>query len=129
MSVYVPADNHASDIIEWFSIGYKAFLADMRKNFHCWPATAEAPQIISDTVVFTKKIYVYHDNILTGEQVHNLESVYRAQGLEPTFRGSGYLEIRRLQAKVDPNTAPKELGTTKVIKGPPLPPIDMNLKD
>ncbi len=72
MSLYMPADISAYEIIEWFSYGYKAYLADMRKNFHVWPQSTESPQVISDTFTFTKTIYVYHENILTGEQIHHL---------------------------------------------------------
>jgi hypothetical protein len=34
MSLYVPADKHAYDIIAWFADGYNVYLEDARKNIH-----------------------------------------------------------------------------------------------
>lgn len=132
MSLYVPGDEHAFDVITWWSDGYKAYLADLRKNIHIWPQTGEESQAISDNDVFTNKIYIYHENIFNDEQIHQLEILYRSKGLAPTFRGSGYLQYRRLQAIAQPDTAPKPLGPSVPIPQAAasafanLPPVDLS---
>lgn len=34
MSLYVPASDHAADLIGWFADGYQTYLDDARANFH-----------------------------------------------------------------------------------------------
>jgi hypothetical protein len=129
MSFYTPGSKDAYDIISWFAMGYKIYLADMRKNIHIWSAPqGDQSQPLSDDLIFTKTIYIYYEKILSDDRVHALETVYRANGLAPIFRGFGYLQYRKIQAKSDPATAPKLPDPTKIIKGPPmnLPPLDTN---
>ena len=129
MSLYVPGDKDAHDIISWFADGYKVYLADMRKNIHVWTAPqGDQSQPLSDTLLFTKSVYVYYENILPDNEIDALKSIYRDKGLEPNFRGFGYLQYRRIQAKADPATAPKPVDASQIVKAPPitLPPVDMS---
>jgi hypothetical protein len=90
MSLYVPGSNHGYDVIEWFASGYRIYLDDARKNIHIWAAPrGDQSQPISDNLIFTNRIYIYHENIFEDGQINQLTNIYRSKGLEPIFRGFG----------------------------------------
>jgi len=98
MSLYVPGSDHGYDLISWFADGYRTYLDDARTNFHIWTAPlGDHSQPISDNLIFTNRIYVYYENIFPDDRVNELTNLCRAKGLEPVFRGFGYLEYRRLR--------------------------------
>jgi hypothetical protein len=96
MSLYVPGSDTAFDLISWFSTGHKDYLYDVRKNVHIWTASPGTQnQLLSDDLIFTRKIYVYYENILSTGQLHTLADFYRRQDLEVEFRGFNYMDYRK----------------------------------
>ena len=96
MSLYVPGSDHGYDVIGWFAEGYKDYLHDARTNIHLWTAPqGDLSQPLSDDLLFTKRIYIYYENILSDAQILTLTNLYKSKGLEPVFRGLGYLEHER----------------------------------
>jgi hypothetical protein len=97
MSLYVPGSDRGYDIIHAFGNQYSQYL-DAAMHVHVWAEQkGDHSQPISDDLTFTKRIYIYHDNIYTDKQIHTLESYYRSKGIEPVFRGFGYLGYRKLR--------------------------------
>jgi hypothetical protein len=100
-------------------------LDDARKNFHIWTAPkGDASQPISDNLIFTNKIYLYYENILNDEQINTLTNLYRSKGLEPVFRGFGYLEYRRLWIAASQEQTPVLPESVPLPMEAPVPFID-----
>ena len=96
ISLYAPASDHAAELISWFANAYKDYLYDARKNIHVWTASpGTQSQLLSDDLVFTKKIYVYYENILSTDQLRTLADLYAKEGTEVEFRGFNYLDYRK----------------------------------
>ena len=113
ISLFLPGGDHANDIISWFSYAYHKYLDDARKNIHIWTAPqGDQSQPISDDLNFTNRIYVYYENILSDAQVNALTALYRANGLDPVFRGLGYLENRRLRIAAGQDKMPIDVTPT-----------------
>ena len=53
----------------------------------------------SDQLIFTGKIFVYHEDELSLEELGSLESLYKSKKLFPQFRGLNYVTTRWLQRK------------------------------
>ncbi len=124
MSLYVPGSDHGYDLISWFSDGYRTYLDDARKNFHIWTAPqGDRSQPLSDNLIFTNRIYIYYENILADDQVNNLTNLYRSKGLEPVFRGFGYLEYRRLRIAAGQEKMPVDVVPSPAPEGLVLPPF------
>jgi hypothetical protein len=49
----------------------------------------------AEDLAFTGRIYIYHENQLTLEQIVALRALYRSQKLEAQFRGVDYLYVKR----------------------------------
>src|SRR5258708_10610397 len=127
MSLYVPGSAHGHDLISWFADGYRIYLDDARKNFHIWTAPqGHHSQPISDNLIFTNRIYIYYENILPDDRVNELTNLYRSKGLEPVFRGFGYLEHKRLRIVAGQEKMPADIpmASSGPINPLALPPID-----
>ncbi len=96
VSLYAPGSEHAFELIYWFSGAYKDFLYDLKKNTLIWTASPGTQnQYLSNNLMFTGKIYVYCENILSTEQVRELTDRYAKEGVEIEFRSFNYLDYRK----------------------------------
>jgi hypothetical protein len=60
----------------------------------------------SSDLLFTGKIYLYHEDFLTLEQYGDLEKLFRSKNMIVQFRGLDYATTRWLQKKAMPPTKP-----------------------
>lgn len=60
----------------------------------------------SKELTFTGKIYVYHEDNLTLEQLGSLEALYKSKNLSPQFRGRSYATTMWLAAKASGSPIP-----------------------
>ncbi len=119
MSFYAPASDHAFELISWFSNAYKDYLYDAKRNIHVWTASPSTQtQSISDDLVFTKKVYMYHENILSTAQMRTLADLYAREGAEVEFRGFNYMDYRK---KLGPSLSATFDKAPQVADGPPTP--------
>ncbi len=97
ISFYAPASNNPTELLQWFASAYKDYLYNAKKNIHIWtsPNGITQNQPISDDLVFTKKIYIYHENVFNAEQLKLIESKFANNGIDVEFRGFSYLEYRK----------------------------------
>jgi hypothetical protein len=96
MSFYAPGSARAFELISWFSNAYKDYLYDATKNIHIWSASPGTQNpLLSGDLLFTKKIYVYYENIMTSEQLRVLTDLFAKEGAEVEFRGFNYMEYRK----------------------------------
>jgi len=110
MSLYVPGSDRSYDLISWFADGYHTYLDDARKNIHVWTTPqGDHSQPISDNLIFTNRIYIYYENIFPDDQVNEQANHYRSKGLEPIFRGFGYLENKRLRIAAGQEKIPVDI--------------------
>ncbi len=57
-------------------------------------------QVTAKSLVFSKRIFIYHEAYLTPEQTIFVRNFYLEQGITVSFRSTDYLENRKLQAQV-----------------------------
>jgi hypothetical protein len=126
MSLYVPGSDHGYEVIGWFAEGYKDYLHDARTNIHLWTAPeGDQSQPLSDDLLFTNRIYIYYENIFSDAQILALTNLYKSKGLEPVFRGLGYLEHQRLiHRTLSPPRVP--MSASPNFKMPPFTPAPKN---
>jgi hypothetical protein len=122
MSLYVPGSAYGYELIKWLADGYRSYLDDATKNIRIWAAPkGDNSQPISENLVFTNRIFIYHENIFTDAKVNELNTLYRSKGLDPVFRGLGYLDYKRLKIDAGQETMPIEPSLQS------LPPLGFNL--
>lgn len=77
MSFYAPGSDYAFELMSWFSNAYKDYLYDAKKNIHIWTTSSgDQNPLLSDDLLFTKKVYIYYENILTSEQIRLLTDLF-----------------------------------------------------
>jgi hypothetical protein len=100
VSAYVPHSNLTFDVCQ-FIPSYLEKLLDERDSsltMIVFRATDAVPES-SDDLVFTKKVYVYHETHLTPQQLGSLHELYEKAGLQVSFRGRQYASTRWLQER------------------------------
>ena len=60
----------------------------------------ESEEITSKQLVFSERIYVYHETYLSPEEVIDLRNGFQKLGGTILFRSADYLANRKLEAKV-----------------------------
>lgn len=89
LSVYIPKSPHVIGLCELVIKEHKKWLTSDPLGLEIGGGGVTSPLVEKD-LVFTGKVYVYHENSLTLTELGKLEDLYRTNGLKPQFRGSGY---------------------------------------
>ena len=63
-------------------------------------ATGDSEAASSEDTVFSKRVFIYHENYLALGQIIKIQTVFKKRGLSVILRGSDYLENQKLQAKL-----------------------------
>ena len=61
----------------------------------------DSEQITSQDLVFSNRIFIYHETYLSPEQIIKVREAFKAKGITVILRSSDYLENQRLQARVN----------------------------
>lgn len=106
MSIYIassPATYHACQQVPNF---YQEVLKESEEvEVHLKKPGDHATEY-SKELTFTGKVYVYHEDDLTLEQLGSLEALYKTKGLLPQFRGQSYAITSWLTKKAAAPTPP-----------------------
>ena len=77
---------------------YKGMLNDLNSNVLIVSKNpGDTAKIFSKDLHFSGRIYIYHEDDLTLQQLGFLEGLYKANNLSIQFRGSDYVVARWLQ--------------------------------
>lgn len=88
VSFYIPQSSSAYEAIKFLATGYKEYLEV--------PLLAEVGSAHSLSVtkssdlLFTRRIFIYHENHLTLSQLGELNTLYEKENIRPEFRSSPY---------------------------------------
>jgi hypothetical protein len=99
MGFYVPPSPDTYAICEYLTDGYKESLQHMDSTFKVnGQVLGESGRTSSDDLIFSNRIFIYHEDYLSPEQVGSLIGAYRAKGLDVKFRSQEYVVNRNLSA-------------------------------
>jgi hypothetical protein len=88
MALYIPHSPVSFDAIIALAKDHKKILQDLKSNVNIsgghGPGSATVTQ---DELVFTGRIFIFHEDALTLQQRAEADTVYRSRGLGIQFRG------------------------------------------
>jgi hypothetical protein len=94
---YVPASPDTFAICEYLAEGYKESLQHMDDTFKVnGQVLGESGRTMSDDLIFSGRIFIYHEDYLSPEQIGALVGAYKAKNLDVKFRSQEYLINRKL---------------------------------
>jgi len=98
LGLYVPRTPRTFLIIQYFLEVYQKHSDELRNNIL---VTTRDPADINSVRLndfpFSKRVYVYHENELSLQEIAALDTIYREKGLALQLRGSQYQTTRWLQ--------------------------------
>jgi hypothetical protein len=104
IAVYVPRTTDPIPVCRYFADAYRHIYDDLKASLL---ASARNPGDLNavDTkdLVFSGRIYIYHENEINLEQLGVLSAWYRARKLDVQFRGPAYQQARFVQQLATPN--------------------------
>ncbi len=106
VSFYVPRhdDNDAFETCVALSDSPKLAIDHVNKNITMVvKAPGDATHTDGKTLTFSGRVYIYHEDLLTLEQLGSLETLYKNKGLAIQFRGINYAVTRHLQEQASKN--------------------------
>lgn len=92
LGYYIPMLQEAYDICAFMADEYLTSIRDFESKVSVTRGhVAEFSQTSQKELVFTGRIYIYHESFFSHEQLANLEKLYQSKGLSVVFRGHAYL--------------------------------------
>jgi hypothetical protein len=85
------------DLADKYEVALNSFM-EGRVETQKTPGDAEATS--SQNLIFSKRIFIYHETYLSPEQVIAVRTVYESRGLTVILRSTDYLDNQKLKAKV-----------------------------
>lgn len=61
----------------------------------------DSEQLSSKDLVFSKRVFIYHEAYLSPEQIIEIRNAYHGQGLSVILRGTDYLANKKLEAQLN----------------------------
>jgi hypothetical protein len=97
---YVPYNKGTDQLCLYLRGQYQRLIDEAGKFGTEIKTPGESEQVTAKSLVFSKRIFIYHEAYLTPEQTIFVRNFYLEQGITVSFRSTDYLENRKLQAKV-----------------------------
>lgn len=88
LTVYIPESSDTFILCEFVAKQHKQWLQDMPIGLEVGGASG-VPSNDKD-LLFTGRVYVYHETAMTLSQLGKLDDLYKELGLRPEFRGKSY---------------------------------------
>ena len=88
MSFYIPDSQRTYEAIEFLATGYKQYIS-LPIGFETGGAHSPS-STRSDELIFTGRVFIYHEKSLTLSQLGKLADIYANQHLTPEFRSTSY---------------------------------------
>jgi|SRR5450759_4551944 hypothetical protein len=98
LCIYVPSFVNAYIVLQSFP----SLVSQLRTELKSGPSMEFSEGLYQDmhhsnALKFTGRIFIYHEDDLSTEQLGSLITLYKSHGLTPDFRGPNYREIKWLQ--------------------------------
>jgi hypothetical protein len=101
ITFYIPYTNDTHDIcVSWVARNYQSIMQDTHKMGAAQKRPGESEQTTAKQLVFSKRLYVYHETYLSPEEISDLRNGFQQLGVTILFRSTDYLANRKLEAKV-----------------------------
>jgi hypothetical protein len=97
---YIPPERETSEICMYLSGYYEQLLTWAHQLGADVKAPGESEQVSSKGLVFSNRIFIYHETYLSPEQIIQVRDTYKAKGVTVLLRSADYLSNRKLEAKV-----------------------------
>jgi hypothetical protein len=98
---YIPYTKETHDVcVAWVAQEYQNIIQATHEMGATQKIPGESEEVTSKQLVFSKRIYVYHEAYLSPEEVIDLRNGFQKLGITILFRSSDYLANQKLQAKV-----------------------------
>ena len=96
LSFYVPMSTQSYEICESLTYGYIEIMKKLEENAAAIGGyVGDSAQTSSQELIFSNRIYIYHENTFTLQQLASLERVYTSKGLSVIFRSTSYMMSRQ----------------------------------
>lgn len=93
LGYFIPLSPHAYGICEYLTDLYKITMKDLEASHELkFGLTTESNLTSSTDLIFSGRIYIYHENFFTLQDLAALEQLYKSKGLSVIFRGNAYLQ-------------------------------------
>ncbi len=97
---YIPFETETPEICIYLSDYYEQVLKWAHEIRAERKAPGESEQVSSKGLVFSKRIFIYHESYLSPEQIIQVRDTYKAKGITVLLRSADYLSNKKLEAKV-----------------------------
>jgi hypothetical protein len=102
LSFYILPTAETSHVCASLADKYNVALGDwLEGRTDAIKTPGDSEQVTSQDLVFTKRIYIYHETYLSPEQIIDVRNAYKRQGITVILRSGDYLANRKLDAKVN----------------------------
>lgn len=93
MGFYIPQSLNTYDVCVAIADNYKTNMNYLESSgtIRAW-ISGESAQTSSHDLIFSGRIYIYHDDFMTLQQLAKLESLYQSKGLSVVFRSDAYMQ-------------------------------------
>jgi hypothetical protein len=93
MGFYIPQSVNTYDVCVAIADNYKSNMNHLESSgtIRAW-ISGESTQTSSHDLIFSGRIYIYHDDFMTLQQLATLESLYQSKGLSVVFRSDAYMQ-------------------------------------
>jgi hypothetical protein len=92
LAFFVPTSTETFNVCEALASGYHHILEDLDRSVSVMvrsPADTDATEMKDTT--FSGRIYIYHEDSLSLQQLASLDTIFKSQGADARFRGQDYL--------------------------------------
>jgi hypothetical protein len=96
--LYVPYTKYTSEVCIYLRNEYKRVIEEAGKSEAGAKTPGESEQVSSRKLVFSNRVFIYHEAYLSPEQILEIKNFY--PDVTPLFRSTDYLATRKLEAKV-----------------------------
>jgi hypothetical protein len=100
LAFYIRYSNETSDLAAVLADRYQDYLNSNTTERFTAKVPGDSEELDSRDLVFSKRIYIYHENYLSPEDTIKVRNAYRRQGISVIFRSVDYLAMRQLQAQL-----------------------------
>ena len=93
LGFYIPFSDKAYAACKLLSDFYENIMGDFDSSMEVWGRghITDSAKTSSQELIFSKRIYIYHENDFSLQELAALESLYQSKGLSVVFRGHAYL--------------------------------------
>jgi hypothetical protein len=100
MGFYIPRSIHSYEVCEYLAGEYRNIMKRMDLvKVKGGGMPTDSAQTSSDDLTFSGRIYIYHEDDLSLQQLAALERLYNSKGLSVIFRSHAYMTLRWLGDK------------------------------